>query len=149
MKLFKRRPKTDSGERALPAEVDHAADGLANDAKDATEERVAIDPQTASNATPLEASGQSVESQGSEASSGVFERLRHGLSRSRGQFTEGLASLVLGKKQLDPALLEALEEQLIMADLGLEATDRVLESLRQRLDRKSLTEEETVMSALT
>ena len=66
----------------------------------------------------------------------------------RGQLTEGLASLVLGKKQLDPALLEALEEQLIMADLGLEATDRVLESLRQRLDRKSLAEEETVMSAL-
>ena len=148
MKLFKGRPKTDSGERALPAEVDHAADGLANDAKDATEERGAIDPQTASNATLLEASGQSVESQGSEASSGVFERLRHGLSRSRGQFTEGLASLVLGKKKLDPALLEALEEQLIMADLGLEATDRVLESLRQRLDRKSLAEEETVMSAL-
>ena len=55
---------------------------------------------------------------------------------------------MLGKKQLDPALLEALEEQLIMADLGLEATDRVLESLRQRLDRKSLAEEETVMSAL-
>ena len=35
-----------------------------------------------------------------------------------------------------------------MADLGLEATDRVLESLRQRLDRKSLSAEETVMSAL-
>ena len=86
MKLFKRRPKTDSGERALPAEVDHAADGLANEAKNATGERVAIDQQTASNATPLEASGQSVESQGAEASSGVLERLRHGLSRSRGQF---------------------------------------------------------------
>ena len=42
MKLFKRRPKTDSGERALPAEVDHAADGLANDAKDATEDYIRL-----------------------------------------------------------------------------------------------------------
>ena len=32
--------------------------------------------------------------------------------------------------------MEALEEQLIMADLGLEATHRVLELLRQRLDRE-------------
>ena len=44
--------------------------------------------------------------------------------------------------------MEALEEQLIMADLGLEATHRVLELLRQRLDRKALGAEETVMSAL-
>jgi fused signal recognition particle receptor len=59
-----------------------------------------------------------------------------------------LASLVLGKKQLDPELLEALEEQLIMADLGLETTERVLELLRQRLDRKALAAEESVLSAL-
>ena len=44
--------------------------------------------------------------------------------------------------------MEALEEQLIMADLGLEATHRVLELLRQRLDRKALAAEVTVMSAL-
>lgn len=83
-----------------------------------------------------------------EASATLFGRLRSGLSRSRGQFTEGLASLVLGKKQLDPELLEALEEQLIMADLGLETTERVLELLRQRLDRKALAAEESVLSAL-
>ena len=83
-----------------------------------------------------------------ETSATLFGRLRSGLSRSRGQFTEGLASLVLGKKQLDPELLEALEEQLIMADLGLETTERVLESLRQRLDRKALSAEESVLSSL-
>ena len=55
---------------------------------------------------------------------------------------------MLGKKQLDPELLEALEEQLIMADLGLETTERVLELLRQRLDRKALAAEESVLSAL-
>ena len=62
---------------------------------------------------------------------GMLGRLRDGLSRSGSQITDGLATLVLGKKQLDPALMEALEEQLIMADLGLDATHRVLELLRQ------------------
>ena len=46
------------------------------------------------------------------------------------------------------AQLKALEEQLIMADMGVEAAARVLELLRQRLDRKSLSATETVMSAL-
>ena len=72
------------------------------------------------------------------AEPGMFQRLRAGLGRSRSQLSEGLASLVLGKKQLDPALVEAIEEQLIMADLGLETSARVLDLLRQRLDRKSL-----------
>ena len=112
--------------------------------------RVRTDPNTATVAAASSVSAQAIESEPveAEASTGVFERLRYGLSRSRGQFTEGLASLVLGKKRLDPVLLEALEEQLIMADLGLEAADRVLESLRQRLDRESLAAEGTAMSAL-
>lgn len=138
MKLFKRRPKPENSARAVSADSDAATDTDA----------AAAEPSAGADAAAVPASGSPAESQPAEASAGVFGRLRQGLSRSRDQFTEGLASLVLGKKQLDPALLEALEEQLIMADLGLEATHRVLESLRQRLDRKSLSAEETVMSAL-
>ena len=140
MKLFKRRPKPESSARAV------SADSVA--ATDTDTDAAAAEPSAGPDAAAVPASGSTAESQPAEASAGVLGRLREGLSRSRDQFTEGLASLVLGKKQLDPALLEALEEQLIMADLGLEATDRVLESLRQRLDRKSLSAEETVMSAL-
>ena len=138
MKLFKRRPKPENSVRAVSADSDSATDTDA----------AATEPIVGAGAAAVPASGPTAESQPAEAPSGVLGRLRKGLTRSRDQFTEGLASLVLGKKQLDPALLEALEEQLIMADLGLEATDRVLESLRQRLDRKSLSAEETVMSAL-
>ena len=128
MKLFKRRPKADL-----------ASDEVVNPNKSLTSADIAeaIDHDAG---VP-----QAVEAQ---ASSGMFHRLREGLSRSRNQFSEGLATLVLGKKQLDPDLMEALEEQLIMADLGLEATSQVLESLRQRLDRKDLAASETVMSAL-
>ena len=138
MKLFKRRPKPENSARAESADSDASTDTDA----------AAAEPNAGADAAAAPASGSTAEPQPAEASAGVFGRLRTGLSRSRDQLTEGLASLVLGKKQLDPDLLEALEEQLIMADLGLEATDRVLESLRQRLDRKSLSAEETVMSAL-
>jgi len=128
MKLFKRRAKPDEIKTEAITDRDHT------------------DTETSTD-SPAPA-GEAGDDAASESGPSVFERLRSGLSRSRGQLSEGLASLVLGKKQLDPALLEALEEQLIMADLGLEATERVLESLRLRLGRGDLSAEETVMSAL-
>jgi len=128
MKLFKRRAKPDS----VPDEAVNPGDDA--------ERHNPIDRAHDDSSSPSAAEPQ--------RSPGMFQRLRMGLSRSRHQFSEGLATLVLGKKQLDPELLEALEERLIMADLGLEATSSVLESLRQRLDRKDLAASETVMSAL-
>jgi fused signal recognition particle receptor len=141
MKLFKRRAK--SGHQADEAKDDAIMDGVKSSVSELStgpDEVVEGGPGTA----PLAAG----ESGASQSGPGVFERLRSGLSRSRGQFTEGLASVVLGKKQLDPALSEALEEQLIMADLGVETTERVMELLRQRLDRSELSAQEPVMSAL-
>jgi fused signal recognition particle receptor len=126
MKLFKRRSKPDA-----------AADEVVTVGKNA--ESVDVVDKTIQVSNAVDATSES---------SSMFHRLRKGLSRSRNQFSEGLAALVLGKKRLDPDLFEALEEQLIMADLGLEATSQVLESLRQRLDRKDLAASETVMSAL-
>ena len=140
MKLFKRRAKPDEIKTEALADEDNPSTPVSTDDIAPRSEQAA----DVSSGPAGEAGGDVA----SDANAGVFERLRSGLSRSRGQLSEGLASLVLGKKQLDPALLEALEEQLIMADLGLEATDRVLESLRLRLGRSELTAEETVMSTL-
>tara|TARA_B100000035_G_scaffold85991_1_gene72272 strand:+ start:104 stop:1201 length:1098 start_codon:yes stop_codon:yes gene_type:complete len=140
MKLFKRRAKPDEIKTETLTESDSADTQTSTDNADGS-----ATPVAAGSSTPTGDAGGAAPS---ELSSSVFERLRSGLSRSRGQLSEGLASLVLGKKQLDPTLLEALEEQLIMADLGLEATERVLESLRLRLGRSELSAQETVMSAL-
>ena len=104
MKLFKRRPKPENSARSVSADSDAATD--------TDTDAAAAEPSAGADAAAVPASGSTAESQPAEASAGVFGRLRKGLSRSRDQFTEGLASLVLGKKQLDPALLEALEEQL-------------------------------------
>jgi fused signal recognition particle receptor len=141
MKLFKRRAK--SGHQADEAKDDAIIDGV-----EPVVSALSTGPDAVVEGGPGAVPPAAEKSAASQGGPGVFERLRSGLSKSRGQFTEGLASVVLGKKQLDPALLEALEEQLIMADLGVETTERVLELLRQRLDRSELSAQEPVMSAL-
>ncbi|MDF1764347.1 MAG: hypothetical protein P1U57_13140, partial [Oleibacter sp.] len=52
-----------------------------------------------------------------EEKKGLFGRMRLGLSKTRSNFTEGLSSLLLGKKEIDDDLMEELETQLIMADV--------------------------------
>ena len=140
MKLFKRRAKPDE------IKTEALTDGGNTTSQAPTAH---LDPHIdkAPDAQPMAADEAGRDTKSDNGAS-VFSRLRSGLSRSRGQFTDGLSSLLLGKKQLDPVLLEALEEQLIMADLGVEATDRVLESLSLRLGRSELSAQETVMSAL-
>ena len=53
---------------------------------------------------------------------GWFARIRSGLGKTRANLTEGIAGLFLGKKQIDDELIEDLETQLLMADVGIEAT---------------------------
>ena len=106
MKLFKRRAKPDEIKTEAITDSDHTDTETYTD-------KPAQGSGQAPDASPAPA-GEVGGDAASESGSGVFERLRSGLSRSRGQLSEGLASLVLGKKQLDPALLEALEEQLII-----------------------------------
>ena len=79
---------------------------------------------------------------------GVFGRLRAGLSRTRSKLSDGLGAVVLGRKQVDAALLEDVETQLLSADVGLEATDTIIEGLRARLGRKQLSDADEFMTAL-
>jgi len=78
----------------------------------------------------------------------LFQRLKVGLTKTREKLTSGLANLLLGRKQIDAALLEEIETQLIMADLGVEATQAVIENLTDRLARHALNDGEAVFTAL-
>ena len=61
-----------------------------------------------------------------------------GLSKSKTKLGDGLSSLLIGKKKIDEALLEDLEMLLIGADIGIETTDKVIESVRKKASRKEL-----------
>lgn len=79
---------------------------------------------------------------------GFFSRIKQGLSRTRSNLTEGLASLFLGKKQIDDDLLEELETQLLVADVGVEATAHIIDRLTDRVARKQLADAQALYAAL-
>jgi fused signal recognition particle receptor len=79
---------------------------------------------------------------------GLFARLRDGLSRTRHSFTEGVADLVLGSKAIDEALLEEIETMLLMADVGVEATREIIDGLTAQVARKELADADALMAAL-
>ncbi|MFT4863801.1 MAG: fused signal recognition particle receptor [Pseudohongiellaceae bacterium] len=79
---------------------------------------------------------------------GFFAKLKHSLARTRGKLSEGLASLVLGEKTIDEGLLEEIETRLLSADVGLEATDLVIENLRNKLKRSELTDPQVFLKQL-
>ncbi|TVU68463.1 signal recognition particle-docking protein FtsY [Cobetia crustatorum] len=79
---------------------------------------------------------------------GFFARMKAGLGKTRANLTEGVASLFLGKKQIDDELMEDLETQLLMADVGIEATTEIIDNLTARISRKELKEPEALYQAL-
>lgn len=83
-----------------------------------------------------------------EDEGGVFARLKRGLSRTRSKFSEGLADVVLGGKAIDTSLLDDIETQLLSSDVGIDATDQIIENLRKQLGRKQLADPEQFMAAL-
>ncbi|WP_144392440.1 signal recognition particle-docking protein FtsY [Pleionea sediminis] len=88
------------------------------------------------------------EKPGTEKKRGFFARLKSGLSKTRSNFSEGIASLVLGKKTIDDDLLEEIETQLLMADVGVEATSHIIQDLTEKTARKELTDPEALMARL-
>ncbi|MGB7397587.1 MAG: signal recognition particle-docking protein FtsY [Candidatus Macondimonas sp.] len=79
---------------------------------------------------------------------GWLGRIRAGLSKTRAGLADGLGTLFLGGKRLDDALLEDLETRLLVADVGLDATRRILDGLTEKLGRKDLLTSEVVMNTL-
>lgn len=75
------------------------------------------------------------------------EALKKGLESTRGGFVARLARL-FRKKEIDPALLDEIEEVLITADIGVPTTQKVLGRLRERLEKKELADEDRVWQAI-
>ncbi len=78
----------------------------------------------------------------------LFARLAEKLSKTRDTLTYQLDTLFLGKKEIDAALLDDLEEVLITADLGVETTMELLEYIRRKVSRKELENPAALKKAL-
>jgi fused signal recognition particle receptor len=74
--------------------------------------------------------------------------LKKGLATTRGGFITRLARLFGGKKEIDPALLDQIEEVLITADIGMKTTQRILDRLRDRMSKRELTDDDRLWAAI-
>lgn len=79
---------------------------------------------------------------------GFLQRIKEGLSRTSSQLADGIGTLVLGKKVIDDELLEELESQLIMADVGVDATTKIIDNLTAAVNRKELADGDALYAAL-
>ncbi len=61
---------------------------------------------------------------------GIFARLKQGLGKTRASFTRGLGGLLGSHPRIDDELLEDLETQLLLADVGVEGTRKLLNDLQ-------------------
>ena len=77
-----------------------------------------------------------------------FARLKQGLAKTSSSLGEGMASLFLGKKEIDDDLLDELETRLLTADVGMEATTAIMANLTRRVARKELADSGALYQAL-
>ncbi|GAB4345681.1 MAG: hypothetical protein Kow006_03100 [Gammaproteobacteria bacterium] len=83
-----------------------------------------------------------------ESRRGFFARLKQGLGKTRAGLTGGIVDLVRGRKRIDDDLLEEIETILLTADVGVEATQEIIDDLTRRIGRKELNDAESLLKAL-
>lgn len=79
---------------------------------------------------------------------GFFSRLKQGLKKTRSNFTEGLATVFLGRKEIDAELIEEIETVLLTADVGVSVTQNIIDDLTSKIARKQLADVNAVNQTL-
>ena len=82
------------------------------------------------------------------AKGGLLARLRDGLKRTRAVLNSDVADLIRGRKRIDQDLLDELETLLLTADVGVDATSRIIADMAARVKRHELADPEVLISAL-
>ncbi len=78
----------------------------------------------------------------------LFERLTRGLQQTGATIGQGLGNLLLGHKAIDADLLEEIETQLLVADIGIDATQQIINKITDSVNRKQLADSDALYEAL-
>ena len=97
---------------------------------------------------PSAALEESQETQENKKKGSWFNRMKTGLSKSRKNLAEGMVSILIGGKEIDDELLEEVEDQLLVADIGVNATNRIIKSLTEQTARGDLIYAHSLYKAL-
>ena len=84
-----------------------------------------------------------------ESQKTVWSRLSKSLARTRKQIATGIGDLLLGERAIDADVLDELETSLLLADVGVDATERIMDALKNRVSRRELANTKALHTALT
>ncbi len=79
---------------------------------------------------------------------GFFDKLKNGLSKTKSSFDEKINNVFSNFRKVDEELLDELEEALIMSDVGVETSTKIISNLRNRIKKEKIESEEDVRNAL-
>ncbi|RKZ71825.1 MAG: signal recognition particle-docking protein FtsY, partial [Gammaproteobacteria bacterium] len=77
-----------------------------------------------------------------------FGKLKAGLSKTQTSIFGGAADLLHGKKTIDAAFLDDLEERLLVADLGIHATTEIIDALHSSIKRNEISDYDQLRQTL-
>ncbi len=80
--------------------------------------------------------------------SGLWSRLSSSLANTRRQIATGIGDLLLGERAIDDDVLDELETSLLLADVGMDATERIMAALKGRVSRRELANTKALHAAL-
>lgn len=148
------KEKEEQTPETVAEEVTEEAESIEEEAKESSEAEPMEDTSEESSETePTEdTSEQNSETESSENESeensetekkqGFFSRLVAGLTKTRDSFVSGIDSIFNGFSSIDDDFYEEIEEILIMGDIGVRATQEILENLQQKVKENHIKQPE-------
>ena len=79
---------------------------------------------------------------------GFFEKLKNGMSKTKTSLDEKINNVFSNFRKVDEEFLDELEEVLIMSDIGMDTSIKIISSLRERIKKEKIQDEEDVKQAL-
>ena len=79
---------------------------------------------------------------------GFFDKLKNGLNKTKTSFDEKINNVFKNFRKVDEDFLDELEEVLIMSDIGMDTSIKIISSLRERIKKEKIQDEEDVKQAL-
>ena len=79
---------------------------------------------------------------------GFFDKLKTGLNKTKTSFDEKINNVFSNFRKVDEDFLDELEEVLIMSDIGMDTSIKIISNLRQRIKKENIKDEEDVKQAL-
>ncbi len=79
---------------------------------------------------------------------GFFDKLKNGLTKTKKSFDERINNVFSNFRKVDEEFLDELEEILIMSDIGMDTSVKIIDNLRNRIKKEKIEDEEAVKQAL-